>query len=75
MMWDVPLYMCCFYWLMNKTVWANGLAEKSQVGYQNRGRERKRDRWSQRDAMQLLKETHTVTLPSKPQPRGDTQNN
>ena len=24
--WNVLLYMCCFYWLMNKAVWANGLA-------------------------------------------------
>ena len=24
LMWDVLLYMCCFYWLMNKTVLANG---------------------------------------------------
>ena len=27
LMWDVLLYLCCFYWLMNKAVLANGLAE------------------------------------------------
>ena len=27
LIWDVLLYMCCFYWLMNKAVSANGLAE------------------------------------------------
>ena len=25
--WDVLLYMCFFYWLMNKVVSANGLVE------------------------------------------------
>ena len=29
---DVLLYMCCFYWIMNKTVLANDLPEQSQVG-------------------------------------------
>ena len=27
LMWVALLYMCCFYWLMNKAVLANGLAE------------------------------------------------
>ena len=27
MMWDVFLYMCFFYWLMNDAVQANGLPE------------------------------------------------
>ena len=31
-MWDVLLYMCSFYWLMNKAVLTNGLTEKSQAG-------------------------------------------
>ena len=25
--WEVLLYMCCFYWLKNKAVLASGLAE------------------------------------------------
>ncbi len=29
-MWDVLLYMCCFYWLMNKAVLANGLESKAR---------------------------------------------
>lgn len=27
LLWDVLLYMCCIYCLINKTVWGNGLAE------------------------------------------------
>ena len=27
LMWDVLLYVCCFYWLMNKTALNNGLAD------------------------------------------------
>ena len=27
MMWDVILHMCCFYWIINKAVLVNGLAE------------------------------------------------
>ena len=42
------LYICCFYWLMNKTVLASGLAEQSQVGNLNRDRKSRR---SQRDTM------------------------
>ena len=30
------LYMCCFYWIMNKAVLANGLAESSHMGNTNR---------------------------------------
>ena len=33
---DVLLYMCCFYWLMNKVVLANSLAEQSQEGNLNK---------------------------------------
>lgn len=31
-MWDVLLYMCCFYLLMNKAVLTNDLVEQSQTG-------------------------------------------
>ena len=37
---DVLQYMCCFYWLMNKAVWINGLAEYSHTGKQIRDREK-----------------------------------
>ena len=30
--WNVLLYMCCFYWLMNKAALAYGRAEYSQPG-------------------------------------------
>ena len=36
MMWDILLYICCFYWLMNKAVLVNGLAEQSQMENPNR---------------------------------------
>ena len=39
LMWDALLYMCCFYWLMNKAVLVSGLVEKSQAGNQNRDKE------------------------------------
>lgn len=31
LMWDLLLYICCFYGLMSTVVWANGLAEYSQA--------------------------------------------
>ena len=31
-MWEVLLYMCCFYWLIRKLLLANGLTEYSQAG-------------------------------------------
>ena len=48
LMWDVLLYMCCFYSLMNKAISANGLVEWSQAGNLNRDIE---SRQSKRDAM------------------------
>ena len=41
MMYNVILYVCCSYWLMNKAVLANNLPEKSQGKNLNRDRERK----------------------------------
>ena len=48
MMWDVLLYMRCFYWLMNKATLNYGRAEYSQAGG-----DRDTLRQSQGDAMLL----------------------
>lgn len=40
-MWDVLLYMSCFYWLINKIFLANGLVKQSQAGNPNRYNEKK----------------------------------
>ena len=62
-MWDVFMYMCCFYWLMNKAVLPNDLAEHSQAGNLNRDIER--EQAESGDAMQLLKEADAMYLPPK----------
>ena len=40
MMWDVLLYICCFYWLINKAISANGLTVKSGMKSEQRDRDR-----------------------------------
>ena len=41
-MWEVLLYMCCFYWLMNKEAsWAYDRAEQYKVGTPSIDREKK----------------------------------
>ena len=66
--------MCRFYWLMNKeTALACSKAELSQAGKAELNTERKKVE-SKRSHV-ALSEMDAGTLPSKPQPRGNTQIN
>ena len=76
---DVFLYMCYFYWLIDEIVSVNGLAEKNQAESLNRiyiWRERERvSRVRETPCIYLRRKISAITLPSKPQPRGNVHIN
>lgn len=67
-MWDVLLYICCFYWLMNKAALVYIRAEYSQAG---KDIEREQAESGSHNVAAI--ERHARTLPSRPQPHGNTQ--
>ena len=68
------LYLCCFYWLMNKAISVNGLAEQNPEGNPNRDTERIY-RESRRRRVAAIGEGCQSLTTGKPQPPGYTQMN
>ena len=68
-MWDILLYMCCFYWLMNKAVLAYSRAEYSQTGREKEQAE------STRHQVAAEGDRYPGTLPVNHEPHGNAQNN